>query len=67
MIVGCTLDYYIIYVLLLKVIAKGQGQYIICKKKKTKKKQKENDDNKNVDKFGFEASLTLAIKPEGVF
>jgi hypothetical protein len=37
------------------------------KKKQTKKKQKENDDNKNVDKFGFEASLTLAIKPEGVF
>ena len=36
-------------------------------KKTNKKKQKENDDNKNVDKFGFEASLTLAIKPEGVF
>jgi hypothetical protein len=27
-------------------------------KKKNQKQQKENDDNKNVDKFGFEASLT---------
>jgi hypothetical protein len=33
MIVGCTLDYYIIYVLLLKVTTKGNGKYIICKKK----------------------------------
>jgi hypothetical protein len=36
MIVGCTLDYYIIYVLLLKVTIKGKGKYIICKKKKNK-------------------------------
>jgi hypothetical protein len=27
-------------------------------KKRKEKKRKENDDNKNVDKFGFEASLT---------
>jgi len=27
-------------------------------KEKREKKKKENDDNKNVDKFGFEASLT---------
>jgi len=55
MIVGCTLDYYIIYVLLLKVTIKGKGKCIICKKKK----QIDNiDDNKNVDKFGFVASLT---------
>jgi hypothetical protein len=33
MIVGCTLDYYIIYVLLLKIITKENGWYIICKKK----------------------------------
>ena len=71
MIVGCTLDYYIINVLLLKVTTKGQGQSIICKKtkkqkktkktkkqKKRKKRKKENDDNKNVDKFDFVASLT---------
>ena len=64
MIVGCTLDYYIIYVLLLKVTIKGKGKYIICKKKK----QIDNiDDNKNIDKFGFVASLTYAINPEGVF
>ena len=50
MIVDCTLDFYIIYVLLLKVTTKGKGYCIICKKK--------NDDNKNVDKFGFVASLT---------
>ena len=57
MIVGCTLDYYIIYVLLLKVTTKGKGWYIIFKKNKTK--QIDNiDDNKNVDKFGFVASLT---------
>ena len=56
MIVGCTLDYYIIYVLLLKVKTKGKGYYIICKKKQ---KQIDNiDDNKNVDKFGFVAFLT---------
>jgi len=36
MIVGCTLDYYIIYVLLLKVTIKGKGKYIICKKKENK-------------------------------
>ena len=66
MIVGCILDYYIIYILLLKVTTKGKGQYIICKKKKHKKKTKiqknkktkKNDDNKKVDKFGFVASLT---------
>jgi len=50
MIVDCILDYYIIYVLLLKVTTKGNGWYIICKKK--------FDDNKNIDKFGFVASLT---------
>jgi hypothetical protein len=55
MIVGCTLDYYIISVLLSKVTTKGNGLYIICKKKK----QIDNiDDNKNIDKFGFVASLT---------
>ena len=44
----CTLDYYIIYVLLLKVTTKGKGSYISCKKKK--KQQIDNiDDNKNVD------------------
>jgi hypothetical protein len=32
MIVGCPLDYYIIYVLLLKVTTKGKGWYIICNK-----------------------------------
>jgi hypothetical protein len=37
MIVGCTLDYYIIYVLLLKVTTKGKGWYIICKKKNKNK------------------------------
>jgi hypothetical protein len=37
MIVDCTLDYYSIHVLLLKVKTKGKGYYIICKKKKTKK------------------------------
>jgi len=36
MIVGCTLGYYIIYVLLSKVTTKGNGLYIICKKKKNK-------------------------------
>jgi hypothetical protein len=36
MIVGCTLDYYINYVLLLKVTTKGNGYDIICKKKKNK-------------------------------
>ena len=55
MIVGCTLDYYINYVFLLKVTTKGNGYDIICKKKKTKYNI---DDNKNVDKFGFVASLT---------
>lgn len=39
MIVGCILDYYIIYVLLLKVTTKGKGLYII-KKTKTKTKEK---------------------------
>jgi len=54
MIVACTLDYYVIYVLLSKVTTKGKRFYIICKKK-----QIDNiDDNKNVDKFGFVASLT---------
>jgi hypothetical protein len=53
MIVGCTLNYYFIYVLLLKVTTKGNGQYIICKKKIDN-----IDDNKNIDKFGFVASLT---------
>ena len=33
MIVGCTLDYYIISVLLSKVTTKENGLYIICKKK----------------------------------
>ena len=56
MIVGRTLDYYIIYVLLLKVTTKGKGQYIYKNKKKTKKKQN-NNNKKNVDKFGFVASL----------
>jgi len=43
MIVGCTLDYYIIYVLLLNVTTKGKGWYIIWKKnKKTKTKKKIN-------------------------
>ena len=60
--VGCILDYYIIYVFLLKVTTKGKGYYIICKKNKNKKKQKpktkKNNDNKKVDKFGFVASLT---------
>jgi hypothetical protein len=32
-----------------------------------KKKIDNIDDNKNVDKFGFVASLTQAVKPEGVF
>ena len=54
MIVGCTLDYYIIYVLLLKVTTKGERDSI----RFSKKKQKKNDDNKNVDKFDFVASLT---------
>ena len=40
MIVGCILDYYIIYVLLLKVTTKGKGKYIICKIKKKNKKTK---------------------------
>ena len=61
MIVGCTLNYYFIYVLLLKVTTKGNGQYIICKKKIDN-----IDDNKNVDKFGFIASITSTIKSEGV-
>jgi hypothetical protein len=40
---------------LLKVTTKRKGYYIICKKKK----QIDNiDDNKNIDKFGFVASLT---------
>jgi hypothetical protein len=57
MIVRCTLNYYIIYVLLSKVTTKGKGLYIICKKKKNQ--QIDNiDDNKNIDKFGFVASLT---------
>ena len=56
MIMGCTLDYYIIYILLSKVTTKRKGYYIICKKKK---KQIDNiDDNKNVGKFGFVAPLT---------
>jgi len=55
MIVGCTLDYYIIYVLLLKVTTKGKMIVYNLQKKK----QIDNiDDNKNVDKFGFVASLT---------
>ena len=37
---GCTLDYYIIYVLLLKVTTKGKGWYIICKNKNYYKKNK---------------------------
>jgi hypothetical protein len=51
MIVGCILDYYIIYVLLLKVIIKGNGYNL-------QKKKKNIDDNKNVYKFGFVASQT---------
>jgi hypothetical protein len=47
MIVGCTLDYYIIYVLLLKITTKGNEKYIIFKKKKpTKKQKKDNKCNK---------------------
>ena len=46
MIVGCTLDYYIIYVLLSKVTTKGKGLYIICKKNKKQKKQKTKKQNK---------------------
>jgi len=57
MIVGCTLDYYIIYVLLSKVTTKGKGLVYNLQKKKTKKIDNV-DDNKNVDKFGFIASLT---------
>jgi len=54
MIAGCTLNYYIIYVLLLKVTTKGKGIVYNLQKKKF-----DNiDDNKNVDKFGFVASLT---------
>jgi hypothetical protein len=54
MIVGCTLDYYIIYVLLSKVTTKGKRLVYNLQKKKI-----DNiDDNKNVDKFGFVASLT---------
>jgi len=37
MIVGCTLDYYIICVLLSKLTTKGKGLYIICKKQKKQK------------------------------
>jgi hypothetical protein len=58
MIVGCTLDYYIIYVLLSKVTTKGKGLYIIYKKKPKTKQIDNVDDNKNIDKFGFVASLT---------
>jgi hypothetical protein len=43
MIVGCTLDYYIIYVLLSKVTTKGKGLYIICKKNKNKKNKKQKN------------------------
>jgi hypothetical protein len=46
MIVGCILDYYIIYVLLLKVTTKGKGQYIYKNKKKTKKNKKKQKKNK---------------------
>ena len=46
---GCTLDYYIIYVLLLKVTTKGMDNIKFSKKKK---KQIDNiDDNKNIDKI----------------
>jgi len=55
MIVGCTLDYYIIYVLLLKVTTKRKGIIYNLQKKK---KIDNIDDNKNVDKFGFVVSLT---------
>jgi hypothetical protein len=58
MIVGRTLDYYIIYVLLLKVTTKGKGiVYNSKKKQKNKKNEKIYNNNKNVDKFGFVASL----------
>ena len=58
MIVGRTLDYYIIYVLLLKVTTKGKGiVYNSKKNKKTKKNEKIYNNNKSVDKFGFVASL----------
>jgi len=53
MIVGCTLDYYIIYVFLSKVTTKGKGLVY-----NLEKKIDNIDDNKNVDKFGFVASLT---------
>jgi hypothetical protein len=47
---GYTLDYYIIYVFLLKVTTRLVYNF---------QKQIDNiDDNKNVDKFGFVASLT---------
>jgi hypothetical protein len=47
MIVGWTLDYYIIYVLLLKITTKGNGKYIIFKKKNQQKnKKKDNKCNK---------------------
>jgi len=42
MIVGCILDYYIIHVLLLKVITKGKGLYIIWKKTKKNNNNKLN-------------------------
>ena len=48
----CTSDYYIIYVILLNVTAKGKGQYMLLKKKKIDNKYN-IDDNKNIDKFGF--------------
>jgi len=49
MIVGCILDYYIIYVLLLKVTTKEKGSYI--------KKKSIYNNKKNIDKFDFVASL----------
>jgi hypothetical protein len=52
MIVGCILDYYIIYVLLLKVTTKGKGYNL------QKQKNKILMIIKNVYKFGFVASLT---------
>jgi hypothetical protein len=40
---------------------------MLLKKKRKKNDNKYNiDDNKNVDKFGFIASITSAIKSEGV-
>ena len=43
MIVGCTLDYYIIHVLFLKVTTKGKGYYIKIKNKTKNKTKKQKN------------------------